>query len=106
EQLHQRRDQPRMMRHQAEGFAVGVGGEGRARRPALLTPDLLTMAAQDAVGLAAQDGDLFLGEAAREEHVTLLVEGPDLLGRELHGVLRRQWRLWVWRVLKPPSRCR
>jgi hypothetical protein len=63
-----------------------VGGKGGARRAALFAPDFLAMAAQDGLRLVAQDGDLFVAEAARKKYVALLIEGPDLLGREPHGV--------------------
>ena len=75
EQLLQRLDQARVMRHQPERLVVGVGGEGGARRTGLLAPDL-AIAAENVLRLVAQDRDLLLGEAIRKEQVTLLVEGP------------------------------
>src|SRR5262249_56901094 len=77
----------RVMRHQQEAVVIGVGGEGGARRAALLAPDLLAIAPENLVRFAAQNRDLLFGEAVREKHVTLLVEGLDLFGCEVHGVL-------------------
>src|SRR5262249_48714404 len=87
EHLLQRLDQARVMRHQPEGLVVGVGGESGARRAGLLAPDLLAIAPENLVRFAAQNRDLLFGEAVREKHVTLLVEGLDLFGCEVHGVL-------------------
>src|SRR5438874_9488903 len=39
EQLHERRNQPRMVRHQAKSLVVGVRGECGAGRAGLLAPD-------------------------------------------------------------------
>src|SRR5262249_34399618 len=87
EQLLQRLDQARVMRHQPEGLAVGVGGEGGARRARLLAPDLLAGAPGNLVRFPARDRALLFCDAVREKHVTLLIEGLDLFGCELHGVL-------------------
>ncbi len=87
EQLHQRFDQPRMARHHLEHLVELVRGKGGARRAGLLAPDFLPVELEDVVGLDAQQRDLFLGEAVREEDVALLVEGLDLLGGKLHGAL-------------------
>src|SRR5215471_1726513 len=76
-----------MMRHKPEGFVVGVGGKGGARRPGLLAPDLAAIAVQDLVRFAAQDRDLVLREAVREKQIALFVEDLKLLGGKRHGVL-------------------
>ena len=85
EQLHQRLDQPWMLRHHLENLIEFVRGKCGARRAGLLAPDLLAIELEDVVGLGTQQRDLFLGEAIGEEDVTLFVEGLELLGTELHG---------------------
>src|ERR1700704_1501452 len=77
----------RLMAHHPEGFIVSVRGKGGAGRAGLLAPDLLAIGPENSVGFAAQNCHLVFGEAVREKHVALLVEGMDLLGCELHGVL-------------------
>ena len=85
EQLHQRLDQARMARQQAEHLVELVRGEGGARRAGLLAPDFLAVELEDVVGFRAQQRDLVFGEAIREKTVALLVEGLELLGGKLHG---------------------
>src|SRR6266849_5244866 len=63
------------------------------RGAGFLAPHLLTVGSENIIGLAAQKRDLLLGEAIRKKQVTLLVEGLDLLGCKLHGVLPgTSWR--------------
>src|SRR5262249_27020467 len=87
EQLLQRLDKTRVVRHPPKGVVVGVGGESGARRAGFLAPDLLAIGPKNPVGLAAQKRDLLFGEAIRKKEVALLLEGFDLLRREIHGVL-------------------
>jgi len=51
-----------------------VRGKGGARRAGLLAPYLLAIEFQDRLGVVAQQRDLFLAEAVREEQIALLVE--------------------------------
>ena len=69
-----------MAHQQAEHLAEGVGGEGRSRRAGLLAPDLLAVGLEDLLALDAQQRDLLLREAVRQEDVALVVEGFELLG--------------------------
>ena len=75
EELLDRLDQPRMGAEAAEGFVVGVGGEGRPRRAGFLAPDLLAVGRVDLLGLRAEDGDLLLGEAVGEKKIAFTIEG-------------------------------
>ena len=72
--LPQRFDQPRMAAEQTKHFVERVSGECRARRAGLLAPDLLAVEFQDRFGVVAQQRDLILGKAVREEQIALLVE--------------------------------
>jgi hypothetical protein len=92
ERLPQRFDQPRMMRQQAKHLVVFVRREGGARRAALLAPDFLAMLAENLVGAAAHQGDLFFGEAIGKEAVALLVELAQLLGGQIHAGLQGRRR--------------
>jgi hypothetical protein len=55
-------------------------GEGGARRAGLLAPDLLAVGLEDLLALDAQQRDLLLGEAVRQEDIALIVEGFELVG--------------------------
>ena len=78
EQLHERLDQARMVRHQAKSFVVGVRGKRGARSAGLFAPDFRALALEDGFGFAAQNCNFFLGEAAGEKQEALLVESFDL----------------------------
>ena len=69
---------------QLEHLVEGVGGERGARRASLLAPDLLAVGFENLLALRAEHGDLVLGEAIGQEDEALVVEGFELLGRELH----------------------
>ena len=80
-QLAQRLDHPRMAGEQTERLVESVRGKSGARRAGLLAPDLLAIEFQDRLGIVAQQRDLFLAEAVREEQIALLVELLQLAGR-------------------------
>ena len=78
--LLERADQPRMAHQQAEHLAEGVGREGGARRAGFFAPDLLAVGLEDLLALDAEQRDLLLREAVRQEDVAFVVEGLELLG--------------------------
>ena len=78
--LLERPDQARMAHQQAEHLVEGVRGKGGARRAGLLAPDLLAVGIEDGFALDAQQRDLLLAEAIREEDEALIVEGLELFG--------------------------
>ena len=90
EQLPQRLNQARMAREKAKHLAEGVRGKRGPRCPGLLAPDFLAVLFEDVRGFRAQQRDLLLGEAIGEEHVTLLVEGLQLVGRPSRGAHSRK----------------
>src|SRR5262245_66655536 len=94
EQLPQRLNEARMPREQAEHLAEGVRGKRGPRCPGLLAPDFLAVLRENTRGFRAKQRDLLLGEAIGEEHVTLLIEGLQLVGRQSHGAhSRKSWGL-------------
>ena len=68
-----------MAGQQPERLVEGMRGKGGARRAGLLAPDFLAVELEDRLGVVAQQRDLLLGEAVREEQVALLVEVLELL---------------------------
>src|SRR4029077_13272774 len=73
-----------MVPKQSERLVIGVRGEGGARRPGFLAPDLLAVGGVDLLGFVAQDRNLLLGEAAGQEQIAFFSELPKLLRRQRH----------------------
>ena len=71
----------------AEGFVVGVSGEGRARRSGFLAPDLLSVRLVDLLGLRTEKRHLFFAEAVGQEHVSVPIECGELSFVQQHGFL-------------------
>src|SRR5262249_35759564 len=80
EQLAERLDQPRMTSEQPERLVEGVRRKGGARRAGFFAPHLLAARVPGCLRVAAQQCDLFLGKAVREEQIALLVEFFELSG--------------------------
>src|SRR5205823_3031463 len=78
--LLERADQPRVADQQAKHLAEGMGREGGARRPGFFAPDLLAVGLEDLLALDAEQRDLLLRKAVRQEDIALVVEGLELLG--------------------------
>jgi len=81
EQLLHRLDQAGVGTQPPEGLVVGMRGESRPDRLAvLLAPDLVAPLGVDARQFPVENADLLRGEAPRQEEVAFAVEFLDLCG--------------------------
>src|SRR5262249_46022038 len=78
-------DHARMRAEDSERLIVEMRGKGRARRTALLAPDLRPVGVIDADRLACEQVDLLLAEQLGQKQPALPMEEVHLLLRQFHG---------------------